>query len=88
MGNIIHESYHILIENGKKTLISDCQKILEYSPQRIKILLSKEIITLIGENLSLYDFFGSEVQVSGNIKALEILSDGNTIKKLKGELAK
>ena len=88
MGNIIHEGYHILIENGKKILISDCQKILEYSPERIKILLTKEIITLVGENLSLYDFFGSEIQVSGNIKALEILSDSNTVKKLKGALSK
>ena len=88
MGNIIHESYHILIENGKKILISDCKKILEYSPECIKILLSKELITLIGENLSLYDFFGSEVQVSGNIKALEILSDSDAIKKQKGELSK
>lgn len=88
MGNIIHGSYHILIENGKKVLVSDCKKILEYSPERIKILLSNELITLIGENLSLYDFFGSEVQVSGNIKTLEILSDVSIIKKLKGELSK
>ena len=88
MGNIIHGSYHILIENGKKVLVSDCKKILEYSPERIKILLSNEQITLIGENLSLYDFFGSEVQVSGNIKTLEILSDVSIIKKLKGELSK
>ncbi|MBQ1225731.1 MAG: YabP/YqfC family sporulation protein, partial [Clostridia bacterium] len=76
------------IENGKKILISDCKKILEYSPECIKILLSKELITLIGENLSLYDFFGSEVQVSGNIKALEILSDIDAIKKQRGELSK
>jgi sporulation protein YqfC len=88
MRNIIHESYHILIENGKKTFISDCKKILEYSPERIKILLSKELITLIGEDLSLCDFFGSEVQVSGNIKALEILSDSDAIKKQRGELSK
>ncbi len=86
MGNIIYEGYHILIENGKKILISDCKKIIEYSPERIKILLSKELITLIGENLSLYDFFGSEVQLSGNIKALEISSDSNTVKKPKGDL--
>ena len=36
MGDIIHQSYHILIENGKKTLVSGCRKILEYSPERIK----------------------------------------------------
>lgn len=80
MKDIIHRDYHILIENGKKVLVSNCRKILEYSPERIRLRLFGECITLVGENLSLYDFFGSEVQVSGNIRSLEILSDGNSEK--------
>lgn len=88
MGNTVHKAYHIIIENGKKVQISNCQKILEYSPERITLLLCKECIRLIGENLSLYDFYGNDAQVSGNIRTLEILSSGNEEKKEKGEFSK
>ena len=78
MGNLIHQSYHILIENGKKVLLSGCRKIIEYSPEKIKVLLSGESVTLIGKELTLYDFFGDEIQISGNIEALEISSEKYT----------
>ncbi len=81
MGGLIHPSYHILIENGKKVLISGCRKILEYSPEKIRILLSGESITLTGKELTLYDFFGNEIQISGNIRSLEILSESGAAEK-------
>ncbi|MBR3715755.1 MAG: YabP/YqfC family sporulation protein [Clostridia bacterium] len=81
MGDIIHQSYHILIENGKKTLVSGCRKILEYSPERIKIQLHREIITLLGSDLTLYDFFGDEIQISGKVGSLEISSGENIDKR-------
>lgn len=81
MGSLIHPSYHILIENGKKILVSSCKKILEYSPERIRILLSGGIIILMGKELTLYDFFGNDVQISGNIQSLEILPENSTAEK-------
>lgn len=70
-------SYHITVENGKRTLISDCKQIIEYSPEKITLMLTRAQITLIGDDLTLSDFFGEEVQIRGKIKSITIEGEAN-----------
>ena len=69
--------YHILIENGKRVLISDCRKILEYSPERIIILLHSGQIELIGSALTLCDFFGDEIQIRGALAGIVLKGEND-----------
>lgn len=64
--------YHMVVENGNKILVSDCKQILSYSENVITLLLSRAEIRIGGRDLSLCDFFGSEVQINGRIDEIVI----------------
>ncbi len=67
--------YHMVVENGRKILISDCLRILEYSPEGIKILLHSGKILIKGKDLTLSDFFGDEMQICGIIDTIYLQGD-------------
>ena len=60
--------YHVLVENGNKTLVSSCRRILEYSPERIEIQLKSARVSICGKDLTLCDFFGDELQIAGVVE--------------------
>ncbi len=68
-------TYHIVVENGKKILVSDCKRILEYTPERIRILLHTGVISICGKDLTLSDFFGDEIQICGIVKSIDLQGD-------------
>ncbi len=68
MKNTPMRHYHMVLENGRKILISDCIRILEYSPEKIKILLHSGKVILSGRDLAMSDFFGDEIQICGIIE--------------------
>jgi len=58
----LHSTYHIVIENGKRVLISDCKRINEYTPEKIEVTLHGGSVTVCGQGLTLCDFFGDEIK--------------------------
>lgn len=60
--------YHVTVENGRRVLISDCKRILEYSPEGITVLLGKATVSVRGKELTLCDFLGDEIQINGTVE--------------------
>ncbi|MBE6619237.1 MAG: hypothetical protein E7626_05595 [Ruminococcaceae bacterium] len=66
----LHSTYHIVIENGKRVLISDCKRINEYTPEKIEVTLHGGSVTVCGQGLTLCDFFGDEIQIGGKVEGV------------------
>ena len=71
--------YHLLIENGTRLLVSSCEKILGYSPEKIEIQLKGGRILICGSALSLCDFCGDELKIGGVIEKVILRGDGGEI---------
>ncbi len=77
MKNTSLHRYHIVLESGKRILVSDCKGILEYTPERIRILLHSVTVSICGRDLTLSDFFGDEIQICGMIEGISIQGEKN-----------
>ena len=71
----LNSTYHIVIENGEKVLISDCKRINEYTPEKIEVALRSGSVTVCGKDLTLCDFFGNEIQIGGSVEGVLLKGD-------------
>lgn len=69
--------YHVVVENGKKVLVSCCKRIIEYSPEKIEVKLSETYVSICGKDLTLCDFFGDEIQINGRIYSIAFKGERN-----------
>ncbi len=65
-------SSNFLIElRGRNSLsVRGCTKVLHYSDNRISLRLSRDIITVTGDNLKINTYFTGVVQICGRISDL------------------
>ena len=58
------------VRGGASMLVRGCKRILEYSSDRIRLLLSDGEISVCGDSLICTSYYGNAVGIEGKIKTL------------------
>ncbi len=69
--DLAKDGYHIEVFNSC-AVVDGCKNINEYSDGVIRISIGKNIVSVIGNNLSIRSFCSSQVTIDGHILNIEI----------------
>ncbi len=62
---------HIELFGNREAIVNDCQGILEYSDERIKLNMGKNTVLFLGSNLSLKEYGASQAIITGIVFSVE-----------------
>lgn len=65
---------HIEINSQREAVVENCRGVLEYTPERIRLLAGKTVVRFCGRGLSIGSMDKSGAVVSGVITSIEFLS--------------
>lgn len=69
--NVVSGFNHIELFGNREAIINDCKGILEYSDERIKINMGKNIVTLNGSDLYMNEYGSSHAKICGVFVSIE-----------------
>ncbi len=69
--NVVSGFNHIELFGNHEAIINDCKGILEYSSEKIKINMGKNIVTLNGNDLCMNEYGSSRARICGIIVSVE-----------------
>ncbi|MBR3589176.1 MAG: YabP/YqfC family sporulation protein [Clostridia bacterium] len=68
---IVNGYNHIELFGNREAIVNQCEGILEYSEERIKLNLGKNTILFCGSDLCMKEYGTSQAVLSGNILTIE-----------------
>lgn len=60
----------VILFGETKIRVEGCRRILEYVPQKIRLQLSKKVLSVTGKNLFCTSFCGKHTTIEGSIVSL------------------
>ena len=68
---IVNGYNHIELFGNREATVNQCEGILEYSEERIKLNIGKNTILFCGSDLCMKEYGSSQAVLSGNIMTIE-----------------
>lgn len=70
---LLSSESHVEINGGRYVVVEECQGVLAYSSEIIRLSLGKRAMMITGDGLVISGMFGSTVIVEGRVCSVEFL---------------
>lgn len=71
-GEIFPRASTASLTSDRELLVTGCRRICEYGLDRVVLALTDVELTVCGEGLTMRAFFGSQIEIRGRIKSIEV----------------